>query len=134
MQAHDRQTPEMHHFVRWQRAEGLLVFFAGLALFWHLDGGLAWWMAILVFFAPDLSFLAYGVGTRLGGIAYNLVHLYGFGALLLAIGLLLALPTLAATGALWLAHAGFDRALGYGLKAAESFSLTHLGRIGKRHG
>jgi hypothetical protein len=29
------------------------------------------------------------------------------------------------------AHIGIDRALGYGLKYAEGFGFTHLGRIGK---
>ena len=28
-------------------------------------------------------------------------------------------------------HIGFDRALGYGLKYANGFGFTHLGRIGK---
>ena len=118
-------------FVLWQRAEAALVFLAGVGLFWMLGGGLAWWAAVLVFFAPDLSFAAYGLGPRVGGVAYNLVHLYGLGLIVLAAGLLLSLPLLAGFGALWLAHAGFDRALGYGLKSRDSFSITHLGRIGK---
>jgi hypothetical protein len=33
---------------------------------------------------------------------------------------------------IWLAHVGFDRALGYGLKYATAFGDTHLGRIGKQ--
>jgi hypothetical protein len=32
---------------------------------------------------------------------------------------------------IWLAHIGFDRALGHGLKYANGFGFTHLGRIGK---
>ena len=32
---------------------------------------------------------------------------------------------------IWLAHIGFDRALGYGLKHARGFAFTHLGRIGR---
>jgi hypothetical protein len=32
---------------------------------------------------------------------------------------------------IWLAHIGFDRALGYGLKYVAGFASTHLGRIGK---
>jgi hypothetical protein len=50
---------------------------------------------------------------------------------LLAIGLLMPVPLLGVLGALWLAHSGFDRMLGYGLKSPEGFSFTHLGRIGK---
>jgi hypothetical protein len=32
---------------------------------------------------------------------------------------------------IWLAHIGFDRALGYGLKYTTGFGYTHLGRIGR---
>ena len=34
---------------------------------------------------------------------------------------------------IWLAHIGFDRALGYGLKYAQGFGWTHLGHIGKQN-
>lgn len=50
---------------------------------------------------------------------------------MIALGLLYALPLVTGLGALWLAHSGFDRLLGYGLKSSEAFSVTHLGRIGK---
>jgi hypothetical protein len=36
-----------------------------------------------------------------------------------------------AVSPIWLAHIGFDRMLGYGLKCASGFSDTHLGRIGR---
>jgi hypothetical protein len=32
----------------------------------------------------------------------------------------------------WLAHIGFDRALGFGLKSPRGFAHTHLGLIGRR--
>jgi hypothetical protein len=121
----------MGELIVWQRAEAALVFVAGLLLFWQADSGMAWWLALLLFFAPDLSFTGYAAGNRIGAIVYNLVHLYAFGLGLFAIGAVLAMPTLAALGALWLAHAGFDRMLGYGLKSAEGFGVTHLGLIGK---
>ncbi|MEF9606012.1 DUF4260 family protein, partial [Paracoccus sp. PXZ] len=38
---------------------------------------------------------------------------------------------LIAGGGLWLAHVGFDRVLGYGLKLPSGFRDTHLGRIGR---
>jgi hypothetical protein len=34
--------------------------------------------------------------------------------------------------AIWAAHIGFDRMLGYGLKYSSSFNDTHLGRIGRQ--
>ena len=33
--------------------------------------------------------------------------------------------------AIWAAHIGFDRLLGYGLKLETGFEQTHLGPIGK---
>lgn len=119
-------------FVLWQRVEGALVCIAGGVVFWKLDSGLVWWGAAMVFFAPDLSFLAYLLGRRVGAMIYNGVHIYGFGLLLLAAGMVLSMPLVAGLGALWLAHCGFDRALGYGLKSGEGFLITHLGRIGRQ--
>ena len=40
-------------------------------------------------------------------------------------------PLILSIAMIWLAHIGFDRALGYGLKYASGFGFTHLGRIGK---
>ena len=122
----------MKDVIIWQRAEGAMVFGAALLLFALSGSDLPWWAALLIFFAPDLSFFAYGLGPRVGSWVYNLVHVYAFGAVLMALGLLLASPLLTALGALWLGHSGFDRFFGYGLKSETSFKDTHLGRIGKR--
>ena len=122
----------MIHAVLWQRLEGLVVFAAGIALFLHFNDTILWWAALLIFFAPDLSFIAYALGPRVGAAFYNLVHIYGPGAALLAFGLLAATPLATALGVLWLAHCGLDRMFGYGLKSPEGFSITHLGRIGKQ--
>ncbi len=117
--------------VSWQRAEGAVLFIAAIALYLHAGAGIPWWAAVLLFFAPDLSFAAYLAGPKAGAAGYNLVHLYAGGVALLALGLIAALPLGAALGALWLAHCGFDRMLGYGLKSPEGFGHTHLGPIGK---
>lgn len=124
----------MDTLVLWQKIEGGLIFMSGLALFAHLDPGWGWGMAALLFFAPDLSFSAYLAGPKVGAFFYNLLHVYALGAALLAAGLILSCPIPAALGALWLAHSGFDRMLGYGLKSPAGFSFTHLGRIGKQGG
>jgi hypothetical protein len=122
----------MKDTIIWQRVEGALVFVAALALFTTSGSDLPWWAALALFFAPDLSFFAYGMGPRIGSWGYNLVHVYAFGLGLLAIGSLMGLPLLVGLGALWLGHCGFDRMLGYGLKSETSFQDTHLGRIGKK--
>jgi hypothetical protein len=112
---------------RWLRLEGLIVFLS--ALYLHgLEGG-SWLLFAVLFFAPDVCFAAYLAGPRLGAAVYNLAHSY-VGPLVLAVALLaigaeLALPLV------WVAHLGFDRALGYGLKYSSGFGDTHLGRIGQ---
>ncbi|RDE07833.1 DUF4260 domain-containing protein [Pelagibacterium lacus] len=122
----------MQDTVLWQRLEGAVVFVVGIWLYLLGDGGLTWWLAILVFFVPDLSFSGYLLGPKVGAFTYNLVHVYAFGAAFLVAGTALSLPMLSALGALWIAHSGFDRMLGYGLKSTEGFHFTHLGRIGKQ--
>lgn len=120
----------MERAVLWQKLEGALIFIAGIGLFLHDSSTLSWWIALLVFFAPDLSFAGYLLGPKVGAVSYNLVHVYAFGVISLVAGVMLSIPLLAALGSLWLAHSGFDRMLGYGLKSSEGFKVTHLGRIG----
>jgi hypothetical protein len=64
-------------------------------------------------------------------MVYNLVHVYAFGAVLLTVGVGLDAPVVTALGALWIAHSGFDRMLGYGLKSPEGFTVTHLGTMAR---
>lgn len=115
----------------WQRLEGACVGLSALALFAFMGDGIAWWLAAILFFAPDLSLAGYLAGRTLGAVAYNLVHVYAFGSVILAIGIAADAPVAAALGALWIAHSGLDRMLGYGLKSPEGFTVTHLGTIGK---
>ena len=121
----------MARAVLWQRVEGALVLCAVVAVLAQPWQPLAWWVLILAFFAPDLSFAAYLAGPRIGAFGYNLVHVYGFGAAVLALGAVSDQPWITALGFLWLGHSGFDRMLGYGLKLPSGFRDTHLGRIGR---
>jgi len=121
----------MRDLILWQKLEGAVVFLAGVALFLQDGAGLSWWVALLAFFVPDLSFAGYALGPKVGAFGYNLVHVYAFGAIFPVAGAALAMPVFGALGALWLAHSGFDRMLGYGLKSTQGFSVTHLGQIGK---
>ncbi|MBK4215763.1 DUF4260 domain-containing protein [Paracoccus caeni] len=117
--------------IGWQRLEGALVFAAALPLAGVTQPGWPLWVWPLALLAPDLSMLGYIAGPRIGAVIYNAAHLYAAGLLLALIGLLAGMPALIAAGAIWLAHVGIDRALGYGLKASTSFQDTHLGRIGR---
>jgi hypothetical protein len=94
-------------------------------------GGEWRWFAYL-FFAPDLSFLAYLAGPRLGAVAYNSVHTTFIPLIFGALGVWLKEPFMTQIAAIHLAHIGFDHALGYGLKYGTAFADTHLGRIGRK--
>lgn len=116
--------------VKWLlRCEGLALFLAACALY-QLWGG-SWWLFVVLFLAPDLSFLAYLIGARQGAIIYNAVHTTLVPIALMGIGSALAVPLLTSIAIIWLAHIGLDRALGYGLKYETGFGFTHLGRIGR---
>ncbi|HEX4355800.1 MAG TPA: DUF4260 domain-containing protein, partial [Polyangiales bacterium] len=110
------------------RAEAALVLVAAVICFHKLDG--AWWVFAALFIAPDLSFLGYSVGPRIGANVYNVVHTYLAPAALAAIGLLV--PPLLPISAIWVAHIAADRVMGYGLKYPSAFGETHLGRGGKK--
>jgi len=75
--------------------------------------------------------LAYLVNPKIGAAAYNAVHTTVLYGPLAACGYLAGLPVALAVGLIGLAHVGFDRLLGYGLKYPLGFGYTHLGRVGK---
>jgi hypothetical protein len=111
------------------RLEGLTLF-AGMVLLYAVWGG-SWWILAVLFFAPDLSFIAYLSDPRSGAIVYNAAHSYMAPVALLTLGLAIAEPLTLSIAMIWLAHIGFDRALSYGLKYSAGFGFTHLGRIGR---
>jgi hypothetical protein len=112
------------------RLEGLALFLGMTLLYGVWDG--SWWIYAALFLAPDLSFLAYLGGPRLGAIVYNAAHSYMMPMGLMTAGFAMADPLVLSLAMIWLAHIGFDRALGYGLKYAHGFGFTHLGQIGKK--
>jgi hypothetical protein len=76
--------------------------------------------------------LAYFAGPRVGGAAYNLVHTYAVALPLAAAGFFIGITALTAAALILLAHIGFDRLLGFGLKYSTAFGNTHLGNSGRR--
>jgi hypothetical protein len=111
------------------RLEGLALL-SGMTLLYAVWGG-SWWIYALLFLVPDLSFTAYLAGPKAGAIGYNAAHSYMAPVTLMVLGFGMASPLTLSVAMIWLAHIGFDRALGYGLKYSAGFGFTHLGRIGK---
>jgi hypothetical protein len=111
------------------RLEGLALFLGMTLLYGLWDG--SWWVYAGLFLAPDLSFAAYLWGPRTGAAVYNAAHSYMGPMALMTTGFTTGSPIVLSLAIIWLAHIGFDRALGYGLKYATGFGFTHLGRIGK---
>jgi hypothetical protein len=118
-------TGGVRDLLRW---EGVTLFI-GMTLFYWISGA-PWWHYALVFFLPDLAFLAYLAGPRIGAGVYNATHATIGPLLLVLFGLLTAEPLPGSLAMVWLAHIGFDRMLGYGLKYEAGFRFTHLGRVG----
>lgn len=109
------------------RLEGLALLGVALLLYAHTSA--SWWLFGALFLAPDLGLLGYLLGPRHGARLYNLTHTLSLPAALAAAGLVLDATGLVATGLVWAAHVGFDRALGYGLKYPTAFGDTHLQRV-----
>ncbi|HEY7564697.1 MAG TPA: DUF4260 domain-containing protein [Acidimicrobiia bacterium] len=112
-----------------QRLEGLALLVIAVGLF-NMAGESWWWFALLLL-VPDLFMAGYLGGPRLGAAIYNLGHTLIWPLGLLAFGMISDTRWLEVAGAVWLAHIGMDRALGYGLKHSDSFQHTHLGLIGR---
>ena len=112
------------------RLEGLTLFVGMTLLYAFWEG--SWWVYAILFLAPDVSFLGYLASPKVGAILYNAAHSYLAPMALITSGFALSSPLVLSVAMIWLAHIGLDRALGFGLKYFAGFSLTHLGRIGKR--
>ncbi len=111
------------------RLEGAAMFAASVALYIH--AGFSWPLFAVLFLAPDLAMLGYLLGPRPGAAAYNVAHTYALALPFALAGLFMERPVVLAVALIWVAHIGFDRALGYGLKYSSGFGDTHLGRIGR---
>jgi hypothetical protein len=102
-----------------------------LAVAAYAQTGAGWLPFAVLFFAPDLSLLGYLAGPRAGAMLYNATHSAIGPLTAIGFGVLGAQPVALAAGLVWLAHVGFDRLCGFGLKYQDGFARTHLGRIGR---
>lgn len=113
--------------LRLLRLEGAVAAAVALTAYFHY--GHPWWLLVLLVLAPDLTFIGYAAGPRVGAAFYNAGHAYVAPLALLAAGALAPSSASVAIALVWIVHIGGDRALGYGLKYPTAFEDTHLGRL-----
>ncbi|MBV1933275.1 MAG: DUF4260 domain-containing protein [Parvibaculaceae bacterium] len=106
------------------RVEGLAVL--ATACFFYARADYSWGLFALLFLVPDISMVGYLVNKQVGSIFYNLAHNYIFPAAMLVYGEYISSEILVFCALIWIAHVGFDRLLGYGLKYRTAFKYTHL--------
>jgi Domain of unknown function (DUF4260) len=111
------------------RAEGLAV--AALTVLLYARSGASWWLFAALWLVPDLSMLGYYAGACRGARIYNAAHTYFLPGVLAFLALVLRDQALLPIALIWANHISIDRLLGYGLKYADGFGFTHLGRLGR---
>ncbi len=112
------------------KLEELAMFLLSILMF--MEAEFAWWIFPALLLAPDIGMIGYVVNNKFGALCYNVFHHKGIAVLVFGIGLLAEEPYLELAGAILFGHSSMDRIFGYGLKFADSFQRTHLGRIGKK--
>ena len=107
--------------------EGLALLVAAVVVYVEIDA--SWILFAVLFLAPDVSFLGYLAGPRVGAAAYNALHTAVVPVALAVFALLADAENVLAVALVWLAHIGVDRAIGYGLKYPTALRDTHLQRV-----
>ena len=109
------------------RCEGAALL-AGSTVLYREYGG-SWLLFALLILAPDLAMLGYLAGPRIGAVTYNVLHTVALALPLAVYGAVVDERWALSAGLIWLAHIGFDRLAGYGLKYPSAFKETHLARV-----
>jgi hypothetical protein len=122
----------MKQTIIFQRIESGLLFLSSLYFYQYLH--FTTWLFFLFLFSIDIFMLGYLHGNKIGAYVYNFGHSMIAPIILLMIGVMSTHRVLVAVGLIWLAHIGWDRFFGYGLKYENGFTHTHLGVIGKSKG
>ena len=79
--------------------------------------------------APRLLLHVEGGVVLIAACIIYLVHTYAASFILFLVAYFAHMPGLFAICTIWVAHIGFDRLLGYGLKYPTAFKDTHIGRL-----
>ena len=100
-----------------------------LSVFVYSANEYRWWLFAALFLLPDVSMLGYLINTRWGSSLYNLVHTLIGPAAVILFSLFRTNLSLLPFALIWVAHIGFDRMLGFGLKYPTQFKDTHLQHV-----
>ena len=109
------------------RLEGALVLAFAVFGYHLLQASWLWFFLLLL--VPDVFMLGYMWGSRVGATVYNLAHTYLLPGALVAAAIATGTTVLLHVAAIWTAHIGMDRMLGFGLKDPTGFKDTHLQRV-----
>ncbi|MEP4038294.1 DUF4260 domain-containing protein [Pseudophaeobacter sp.] len=120
----DPKAAAMNYLIPLLRLEGLVIGLAAIAAYATLEQG--WTLFAILILAPDLAIAGYAFDRRVGAVAYNTTHSYLGPAAIGAISWYAGWSEATAPIAIWIAHIGLDRAIGYGLKHSSGFKHTLL--------
>jgi hypothetical protein len=99
---------------------------ATLAVFLYQRNHVSWGLFALLFLVPDLFMVGYLANPRVGAAIYNAVHTYVGPVVLALYSVGTDQRAVLPFSLIWIAHIGFDRMLGFGLKYPTRFKDTHL--------
>ncbi len=105
------------------------MFCLGIFLFSQLH--FAWWWFALLLLTPDIGMIGYLINPKIGAFTYNLLHHRAVAISVYLSGIYFGNSILQLAGVIMFAHSSMDRILGFGLKYPDSFTHTHLEKIGK---
>ncbi len=111
------------------KIEELTLFVLGIYFFNLLNYN--WWWFLVFILVPDIGMTGYLVNTKIGAFTYNLFHHRAIAIVVYFVGIYLNNQPMQFAGIILFSHIAMDRIFGYGLKYPDSFSNTHLGKIGK---
>lgn len=104
--------------------EGLAILVISAGYYFYSD--FSWILYAVLFLAPDISMMGYLANKSIGAICYNFAHTYSVPLLIFGLCAIMDYQIGLAISLIWIAHIGFDRMVGYGLKYGHAFKATHL--------
>ncbi len=109
------------------RLEGVALFVSSVVLYRHIHA--SWIVFAVLFLSPDLFMVGYLLSSRVGAAVYNIAHTLIAPLIVLGVVHFARQPGGLPYVAIWIAHIGFDRMQGYGLKYPTFFRDTHLQHV-----